>query len=128
MQQLKHAAKETSPLQEAKQLHLRNNNLTSLEPFYTLLNLITAFTDLDVRRNTFFIFHFWHCLQVKLLRILNIYNSGVREANSFVSVSLREPDLSCDSLEVFDNQLQTLRRMNLSDNHVINLHFLGNLL
>lgn len=110
-----------------KSLHLGNSNLTSLQPLCTVLNLTTALTDLDVSRNNFSIFHFPHCLQVKPLRTLNISHSKIREVNLFHSVSLEELDLSYNSLEVFRNPPQTLKRLNLSNNHLINLNFLGNL-
>ncbi|XP_034546591.1 toll-like receptor 2 [Notolabrus celidotus] len=110
-----------------KSLHLRNSNLTSLQPLCTLLNLTTALTDLDVSRNNFTIFHFPHCLQVKPLRMLNLSHSGIKEVNSFLSASLEELDLSYNSLEVFNNPPQTLKKLNLANNHLINLHFLGNL-
>ncbi|XP_041652803.1 monocyte differentiation antigen CD14-like [Cheilinus undulatus] len=111
-----------------KSLHLRHSGLTSLQALCTLLSLTTALTDLDVSGNNFSVFHFPYCLQMKPLRMLNLSHSGITEVNSALSATLEELDLSYNSLEVFSNPLQSLKKLNLSNNRLKTLHFLTTLI
>ncbi|XP_044061343.1 toll-like receptor 2 isoform X2 [Siniperca chuatsi] len=110
-----------------KSLHLRHSNLTSLQSLCTPMSLIPVLTQLDVSRNSFSIFHYPHCLQAKPLRMLNLSHSGITEVNSLLSTSLEELDLSYNSLEVFNNPPQTLKKLYLSNNCLIHLPSLDNL-
>uniref|UniRef100_A0A8C3A072 Monocyte differentiation antigen CD14 n=1 Tax=Cyclopterus lumpus TaxID=8103 RepID=A0A8C3A072_CYCLU len=102
MQNISHCP---SLLFNLKSLHLRRSNLTSLQSLCTLLSLTPALTVLDVSRNNFSIVHYPHCLQLKPLRMLNLYNS----------------------LEVFNNPPLTLKKLNLSHNRLIRYPSLGHL-
>lgn len=110
-----------------KSLHLRNSSLTSLQSLCTPLSLTPALTQLDVSRNNFTVLNYPHCLHMKPLRMLNLSHSEITEVNSLLSESLEELDLSYNSLEVFNNQLQTLKRLDLSHNHLIRLPSLDSL-
>lgn len=110
-----------------KSLHLRHNHLTSLQSLCTPLSLAPALTHLDVSRNNFSTFHYPHCLQVKPLRMLNLSHSGITEVNSLLSASLEELDLSYNSLEVFNNPLQSLKTLYLSNNRLTRLPALDSL-
>ncbi|XP_035525845.1 toll-like receptor 2 [Morone saxatilis] len=110
-----------------KSLHLRHSNLTSLQSLCTLLSLTPTLTQLDVSRNNFSILHFPQCFQVKPLRMLNLSHSGITEVNSLTSASLEELDLSYNSLEVFHDPPQTLKKLFLSNNRLIRLPSLDNL-
>ncbi|CAK6956554.1 toll-like receptor 2 isoform X2 [Scomber scombrus] len=107
---------------------LSGSNLTSLQPLCTLLSLTPALAELDVSRNNFSIFHYPHCLQeVTTLRVLNLSHSGITEVNSLFSTSLEELDLSYNSLEVFNNTLQALKKLDLSNNRLKRLPSLAGL-
>lgn len=110
-----------------KSLHLRHSNLTSLESLCTPLSLAPALTHLDVSRNDFSTFHYPHCLQAQPLSMLNLSHSGITEVNSLLSASLEELDLSYNSLEVFDNPLQSLKKLYLSNNRLTRLPSLDSL-
>ncbi len=114
-------------LKYLKSLHLRESSLTSLQSLCTPLRLAPALTELDVSRNNFSIFHYPRCLQVKPLRMLNLSHSGIADASSLLSASLEELDLSYNSLEVFSNPPQTLRKLYLSNNRLVRLPSLDNL-
>ncbi|XP_029297376.1 toll-like receptor 2 [Cottoperca gobio] len=110
-----------------KSLRLRLSNLTSLQSLCTLLSLTPALTELDVSRNNFSTIHYPHCFQVTPLRMLNLSHSGITEINSLLNTSLEELDLSFNSLEVFNDPPQTLKKLNLSNNRLIRLSSLNNL-
>ncbi|GLD67289.1 toll-like receptor 2 isoform X1 [Lates japonicus] len=59
--------------------------------------------------------------------MLNLSRSEITEVNSLLSTSLEKLDLSCNSLEVFNNPPQTLKWLDLSNNHLICLPSLANL-
>ncbi|XP_051275555.1 toll-like receptor 2 [Dicentrarchus labrax] len=110
-----------------KSLHLRHSNLTSLQSLCTLLSLTPTLTQLDVSRNNFSILHYPQCFQVKPLTMLNLSHSGITEVNELTSASLEELDLSYNSLEVFHDPPQTLKKLFLSNNRLIRLPSLDNL-
>ncbi|XP_068447098.1 golgin subfamily A member 6-like protein 9 [Clinocottus analis] len=110
-----------------KSLHLRRSNLTSLQSLCTRLSLTPVLTVLDVSRNNFSTVHYPQCLQLKPLRMLNLSHSGITEIHLLNSSSLEELDLSYNSLEVFNNPPLTLKKLNLSHNHLISHPSLGHL-
>ncbi|XP_041800708.1 osmotic avoidance abnormal protein 3 [Chelmon rostratus] len=59
--------------------------------------------------------------------MLNLSHSGITEVNSLLSASLEELDLSYNSLEVFDNPLQSLKKLYLSNNRLTRLPSLDSL-
>lgn len=102
---------------QLKSFRLSGSNLTSLQALCTLLSLTPALAELDISRNNFSIFHYPHCLQaVTTLKMLNLSRSGITEVNSLFSTSLEELDLSSNSLEVFSNPPQALKKLDLSKN------------
>ncbi|KAI3351788.1 hypothetical protein L3Q82_020631, partial [Scortum barcoo] len=107
--------------------HLRNSSLTSLQSLCAPLTLAPALATLDVSRNSFSVFHYPRSLQAKWLRMLNLSRSGITDVGSSLSASLEELDLSYNSLEVFSNPPQALKKLYLSNNHLIRLPSLGNL-
>lgn len=109
-------------------VRLSGSNLTSLQTLCMVLSLTPALTELDVSRNNFSTFHYPQCLQeMTLLRLLNLSRSGITEFNPLFSTSLEHLDLSYNFLEVFSNPLQTLKKLDLSNNRLKRLPSLAEL-